>query len=257
MERRCRPELNARDGAEYYQGFVVEAVGTPVVGENGDDVKFLRLVPDRPGEREARSLCEMKEGGGGIVHEGAEGGWMPTGKPGGGYEGGGDVWWEPDIDRLGCRSPRTVTRREVVSYGYSREMEGNTHAEECAIKKFAETEEGKTWMARCRETEKSKTTEPSLSYELYTTMEPCTRRLSGLRDCTSRILEAGIDTIYYGTPEPKELVADCNGIVQLRRDGIRCIQVTHPILSRRVLNKPSSLNLSSPAHSLRWWMATS
>lgn len=62
-----------------------------------------------------------------------------------------------------------VHNGEIISRGYSREVEGNTHAEQCALGKI----ETLPW-----------------GTEVYTTMEPCSLRLSGNSPCLNRILEA-------------------------------------------------------------------
>lgn len=62
-----------------------------------------------------------------------------------------------------------VNKGTIVSEGYSRELEGNTHAEQCALAKLGQVPYGT---------------------ELYTTMEPCSERLSGNEPCLDRILKA-------------------------------------------------------------------
>ncbi|KAJ3326673.1 DRAP deaminase, partial [Kappamyces sp. JEL0680] len=61
----------------------------------------------------------------------------------------------------------------VLATGYSRELPGNTHAEECCLLKLAD-----------RSLAKGAT--------IYSTMEPCGKRLSGNRCCALLIIEAGI-----------------------------------------------------------------
>ncbi|KAI8646839.1 hypothetical protein BD408DRAFT_449447 [Parasitella parasitica] len=50
-------------------------------------------------------------------------------------------------------------------------------------------------------------------------MEPCSRRLSGNRPCTSRIIEAKIKRVVIGAREPPNLV-NCEGISLLEKEGI-------------------------------------
>jgi pyrimidine deaminase RibD-like protein len=90
---------------------------------------------------------------------------------------------------------------QIISTGYSREIPGNTHAEQvCLIKAQAQESQNCT---------------------LYTTMEPCSTRLSGQKSCTDRILESKmISRIVLGVKEPQTFVEDCQGILLLRKQGI-------------------------------------
>ncbi|KAJ2758822.1 DRAP deaminase, partial [Coemansia nantahalensis] len=58
---------------------------------------------------------------------------------------------------------------EVLSTGYSRQLPGNTHAEQCALEALGALEE-RGMLA-------------SAGAALYTTMEPCSKRLSGNAPC--------------------------------------------------------------------------
>lgn len=90
----------------------------------------------------------------------------------------------------------------LLSTGFSRELPGNTHAEECALAKL----DGKQVnLENCT---------------MYTTMEPCSVRLSGNRPCVSRIIEAKIKRVVVGVREPPNLVT-CEGISLLEREGIQ------------------------------------
>ncbi|KAI7898329.1 cytidine deaminase-like protein [Cokeromyces recurvatus] len=95
---------------------------------------------------------------------------------------------------------------KVLSTGYSREIMGNTHAEECALAKLD-------------------TNSMDLTHAtLYTTMEPCSIRLSGNRSCTSRIIEAKLKRVVLGVREPPNLV-NCEGIQLLEKEGIQVLIV--------------------------------
>lgn len=74
-----------------------------------------------------------------------------------------------------------AARSEYLETGYSRELPGNTHAEQCALDKLA-THFGLPQGANTRNV-------PTLDVDLYTTMEPCSERLSGNVPCVQRILE--------------------------------------------------------------------
>ncbi|KAJ1679424.1 hypothetical protein EV182_002083 [Spiromyces aspiralis] len=97
---------------------------------------------------------------------------------------------------------------KVVSEGYSRELEGNTHAEQCALEKLIRR--GEAAVAE--------------NAAIYTTMEPCSVRLSGNKPCTDRLIESGIRTVYLGVLEPLNFV-QCQGRQLLEQNGIRVIHI--------------------------------
>ena len=95
----------------------------------------------------------------------------------------------------------------VLATGYSRELPGNTHAEENALTKLL--------------SHKSPESEKLTGLDMYSTMEPCSERLSGNKPCTDRILEAGklIRRVILGVREPDEFVR-CIGVEKLQENGI-------------------------------------
>ena len=96
-----------------------------------------------------------------------------------------------------------VHGNQVIATGYSREMPGNTHAEEVCLLKLNETPSPCT---------------------LYSTMEPCSHRLSRKESCAERIIHSGlIDTVVVGVLEPKTFVQDCIGIQMLKDAQIKVI----------------------------------
>lgn len=97
---------------------------------------------------------------------------------------------------------------ELLSTGYSRELPGNTHAEECCLLKLENNQVDLTGAT------------------MYTTMEPCSTRLSGNRSCTSRILESNIKRVVIGVREPPNLV-NCEGIRLLEQEGVHVFIVPH------------------------------
>ncbi|CAO3682835.1 unnamed protein product [Rhizopus stolonifer] len=102
-----------------------------------------------------------------------------------------------------CVGAVLVQNGQVLSKGYSRELPGNTHAEECALAK----------------------TEGDVSEAvMYTTMEPCSQRLSGNRPCVDGIIEAKIKRVVVGVREPPNLV-NCEGIGLLEKHGIEILVV--------------------------------
>lgn len=71
---------------------------------------------------------------------------------------------------------------EILATGFSRELPGNTHAEQCALDKLASE------FKPNRKSENDGTVQ-TLDLDLYTTMEPCSERLSGNLPCVQRILK--------------------------------------------------------------------
>ena len=63
---------------------------------------------------------------------------------------------------------------------------------------------------------------------LYTTLEPCSERLSGLPSCTSRIIDAGITRVVFGAHEPydPELKIECKGARILKEAGIEVVHLS-------------------------------
>lgn len=96
----------------------------------------------------------------------------------------------------------TTKDGQLLSTGYSRELPGNTHAEQCCLMKLAQVPEDAA---------------------IYTTMEPCSRRLSGNEPCVSRLLKAKISKVYVGVREPTKFVENCTGIEQLREAGVEVV----------------------------------
>jgi len=109
----------------------------------------------------------------------------------------------------------------ILTTGYTLECEGNTHAEQSCFLKLAK---------------KHGLTEdqiPSVlprGAVLYTTVEPCFKRLSGNLPCVQRILALGkggegIRTVYVGVKEPEKFVGENTGRKQLEDAGIKVILV--------------------------------
>lgn len=107
---------------------------------------------------------------------------------------------------------------EILAHGYTLELEGNTHAEQCCLIKLAEAH-------GVSEDRLAQVLPQNLA--LYTTVEPCSKRLSGNMPCAERILRlAGvIKTVYVGVMEPKKFVADNTGREALEKAGIQFVYV--------------------------------
>ncbi|MCJ1326270.1 hypothetical protein MMC10_002934 [Thelotrema lepadinum] len=101
----------------------------------------------------------------------------------------------------------------ILATGYTMELEGTTHAEQCCFMKLA----SKLYV---EEDELNKAL-PEFTV-LYTTMEPCNKRLSGNLPCVDRILKLGnaIKTVYVGVMEPEKFVGQNTGRKRLMDAGI-------------------------------------
>lgn len=102
-----------------------------------------------------------------------------------------------------------VHRGEAILTGYSREIPGNTHAEQCALEKYFQNG--------------TKTLPPGT--ELYTTMEPCSLRLSGSVPCVQRILDNNIKTCFVGVVEPDTFVKNNSSYGALTDKGVEYVHI--------------------------------
>ncbi|KAI1813464.1 cytidine deaminase-like protein [Poronia punctata] len=107
---------------------------------------------------------------------------------------------------------------EVLATGFTLELPGNTHAEQCCIEKLAQKYSVAT-----------KQLGQALPDEvvLYTTVEPCSQRLSGNQPCVDRIIAVGkrIKTVYVGVQEPETFVSDNSSRRKLEEAGIEVVLV--------------------------------
>ena len=94
----------------------------------------------------------------------------------------------------------------ILSHGYSRQIEGNTHAEANAIHNLL------NYLANLPDdtlanVKKTVGLAADASHEdvgksifskswIYTTLEQCSKRTSGLRDCTAEIIHWGLKRVY-------------------------------------------------------------
>ncbi len=110
----------------------------------------------------------------------------------------------------------------ILSTGYTLELTGNTHAEQCCFGKYA---------AKHDLPEEEVGSILPEGTVLYTSMEPCGQRSVGNRPCVDRILRTkngpngGIQTVYIGVTEPETFVGENVGRAKLEAHGIRCVHV--------------------------------
>jgi dolichyldiphosphatase len=119
---------------------------------------------------------------------------------------------------------------KVISTGYSREEPGNTHAEEVALNRL---------IRNFSKTDSSDVVE----LDLYTTMEPCSERLSQKAPCVQRVLDFNtlglgregrvmrIVRVFQGVKEPDDFVK-CVGTQTLQRSHLEVATVTEPTLMK-------------------------
>ncbi|KAJ1569865.1 DRAP deaminase, partial [Nowakowskiella sp. JEL0078] len=89
----------------------------------------------------------------------------------------------------------------ILSTGFSRELPGNTHAEEVCLLKLSSLQ-------------------AAVNSTVYSTMEPCGERLSGKIPCAQLLRDAKVKRVVIGAKEPKNFIADCVGASLLRDAGI-------------------------------------
>ncbi|KAF9989984.1 hypothetical protein BGZ75_004170 [Mortierella antarctica] len=167
-----------------------------------------------------------------------------------------------------------VDRFRVVATGYSRELPGNTHAEECCLIKLAaaaeeeaekeldaglvaddgddddavDDEEGgkkPTGMAGIRRLSvqnqnqhhqhphaaisalRRRRSSVKLRQEwiMYSTMEPCSTRLSGNRACADLLIESGVRRVYVGVREPDHFVKTVVGVEKMVERGMEVVHI--------------------------------
>jgi pyrimidine deaminase RibD-like protein len=123
----------------------------------------------------------------------------------------------PTNYRVGAILVDAKTNR-ILADGYTLECEGNTHAEQCCFIKLAK---------------QHKVAEEDLAdvlpqeTVLYTTVEPCFKRLSGNLPCVERVmrLRKSIKTVYVGVKEPEKFVGENTGRKQLEDAGIQVVLI--------------------------------
>ena len=108
---------------------------------------------------------------------------------------------------------------QILATGHSRELPGNTHAEQCALEKYFE--------------QSGERTVPE-GTEIFTSMEPCSFRLSGQSPCVNRILDVNnIKSCFVGVLEPDTFVKDNSSSKILSEANISYIYI--PGFEKRAL----------------------
>jgi pyrimidine deaminase RibD-like protein len=105
----------------------------------------------------------------------------------------------------------------TLATGYTLELEGNTHAEQCAFEK----------LVKGTAQNNADILTPEAHTILYTSLEPCSLRLSGNLPCVQRIIatredspSGGIRKVVFGAKEPGTFVKDSKSCQLLTEAGI-------------------------------------
>lgn len=121
------------------------------------------------------------------------------------------------------------SRPAIHSTGYTLELPGNTHAEQCAIAKLAT-------QYRVPETQLHTILTQEMNATLYTTLEPCGKRLSGSLPCVQRIIATrnypsgipspkystgGIRKVIFGAKEPGTFVRNSESCRMMDEAGLQ------------------------------------
>lgn len=89
-----------------------------------------------------------------------------------------------------------------LSRGFSREGGSRLHAEEAALSKIKNDLSGVT---------------------LYSSMEPCSERLSGRKSCCELLITAGVKRVVFAAREPQTFV-ECRGREMLKLAGLEVLE---------------------------------
>jgi pyrimidine deaminase RibD-like protein len=111
----------------------------------------------------------------------------------------------------------------ILATGYSRELPGNTHAEANALEKFGRLSQS-TLSGMLPGLSSNDADSLLTRVDVYTTMEPCSVRSSGLPPCADGLIHAKIRRCFIGVGEPDDFVT-CEGAQKLKDAGIEVIWV--------------------------------
>ncbi|KAA1468504.1 cytidine deaminase-like protein [Dentipellis sp. KUC8613] len=130
---------------------------------------------------------------------------------------------------VGCvlvaRFPSDADAPVVLSTGYSRELPGNTHAEANALEKARKLSAEELAALYSPAAHPSYTLDDLLHHtDVYTTLEPCSIRTSGLAPCADALIAAGVRRCFIGVGEPDDFV-NCEGAQKLKNAGIEVVWV--------------------------------
>jgi len=108
----------------------------------------------------------------------------------------------------------------VLATGYSRELPGNTHAEANALTKAHALSLAE--LAMLFSPPPINLDDILAHADVYTTLEPCSVRTSGLSPCADALIAAKVRRCFIGVGEPDDFV-NCEGAKKLKDAGIQVI----------------------------------
>jgi len=125
---------------------------------------------------------------------------------------------------LTCRWPDEDSPMAVLSTGYSRELPGNTHAEANALAKARQlrADELASLLTGVSYEELPSIEDLLHRSDVYTTLEPCSIRTSGLAPCADALIAAQVQRCVIGVGEPDDFVK-CEGATKLIGAGIKVV----------------------------------
>jgi pyrimidine deaminase RibD-like protein len=109
----------------------------------------------------------------------------------------------------------------VLARGHSRELPGNTHAEANALEKarnLSPEQLSEMFPFRTSADDKPNIDDVLAHTDVYTTLEPCSVRTSGLAPCANALVAAKVSRCFIGVGEPADFVR-CEGAQILRAAG--------------------------------------
>ena len=133
----------------------------------------------------------------------------------------------PTAFSVGCllvaRYPSITDLPVVLATGYSRELPGNTHAEANALTKaHGLSPEELSDMFPNAAGQKPTIDDVLMHTDVYTTLEPCSVRTSGLAPCADALVAAKVPRCFIGVGEPDDFV-QCEGAQKLKTAGCQVI----------------------------------
>ncbi|KAI9064454.1 cytidine deaminase-like protein [Trametes sanguinea] len=114
------------------------------------------------------------------------------------------------------------TEPVILARGYSRELPGNTHAEANALTKARQLSQAQLAELFPNGPRSVDIDTILIHADIYTTMEPCSVRTSGLSPCADAIIAARIKRCFIGVGEPDDFV-NCEGAQKLKDAGVEVI----------------------------------